>query len=146
MLGIHLVCYLSIQNKKKYIFNSNKKNYIYIYIYTGGAVWRISKEIESIVYAIDINHAKERHLNPTLLNTLKKPALMICGVRNPLHLNKCINISSKPNKNNTNTRVNIEKDIISTVLSTLRSGGDVLFPTDSSTRLLELLLFFDQEW
>merc|ERR1712216_978414 len=71
---------------------------------------------------------------------------MICGVRNPLHLNKCINISSKPNKNDTNTRVNIEKDIISTVLSTLRSGGDVLFPTDSSTRLLELLLFFDQEW
>ena len=107
-------------------------------------MWRISKEIESIVYAVDINHATERHLNPTLLNTLKKPALMICGVRNPVHWKDSINVIGDGGKKQ--NRTNIEQNIMSTVLATLRNGGDVLFPTDSSTRLLELLLFFDQEW
>ena len=107
-------------------------------------MWRISKEIESIVYAVDINHATERHLNPTLLNTLKKPALMICGVRNPVHLKDSINIIGDRSKKQ--NRTNIEQNIMSTVLATLRNGGDVLFPTDSTMRLLELLLFFDQEW
>lgn len=29
----------------------------------GGAVWRITKGEEEIVYAVDFNHKKERHLN-----------------------------------------------------------------------------------
>ena len=79
-------------------------------------MWRISKEIESIVYAVDINHATERHLNPTLLNTLKKPALMICGVRNPVHWKDSINVIGDGGKKQ--NRTNIEQNIMSTVLAT----------------------------
>ena len=78
-------------------------------------MWRISKEIESIVYAVDINHATERHLNPCYL---KKPALMICGVRNPVHLKDSINIIGSGDKKQ--NRMNIEQNIMSTVLATLK--------------------------
>ena len=34
----------------------------------GGAFWHIKKDVESIIYAVDFNHAAERHLNGALLN------------------------------------------------------------------------------
>jgi cleavage and polyadenylation specificity factor subunit 2 len=100
----------------------------------GGAVWRISKAIESIVYAVDFNHSKERHLNGTMLGNMQRPALMICGVRN-----------SDGTKRQPK-RSKVEKDIMALTLETLRKGGDVLFPVDSAARLLEVLLFFEKTW
>jgi Cft2 family RNA processing exonuclease len=29
----------------------------------GGAVWKVHKEAEDVVYAVDYNHRKEKHLN-----------------------------------------------------------------------------------
>lgn len=61
----------------------------------GGTIWKIKKETEEIVYAVDYNHKKERygdtiviakysiwlslfrHLNPTVLETLNRPTLLI---------------------------------------------------------------------
>ena len=46
----------------------------------GGAVWRISLDGEDIVYAVDYNHRKERHLNGTALEaTFSRPAVLITG-------------------------------------------------------------------
>eukprot|EP00291_Cryptomonas_curvata_P001939 CAMPEP_0172193272 /NCGR_PEP_ID=MMETSP1050-20130122/24859_1 /TAXON_ID=233186 /ORGANISM="Cryptomonas curvata, Strain CCAP979/52" /LENGTH=150 /DNA_ID=CAMNT_0012868803 /DNA_START=195 /DNA_END=644 /DNA_ORIENTATION=+ len=43
----------------------------------GGAVWKITKDSESIVYAVDYNHAQERHLDGTVLENLERPSVLI---------------------------------------------------------------------
>lgn len=44
----------------------------------GGTIWRISKVgEEDIVYAVDFNHKKERHLNGSDLERLGRPSLLI---------------------------------------------------------------------
>ena len=50
----------------------------------GGAVWRIRKETDDILYAVDYNHRKERHLNGSVLDTLVRPTLLITDTRNAL--------------------------------------------------------------
>lgn len=51
----------------------------------GGTVWKIKREAEDmkdaeeILYAVDFNHKKERHLNPTALPTLIRPSHLIIG-------------------------------------------------------------------
>lgn len=50
----------------------------------GGTVWKIVKETEEILYAVDYNHKKERHLNPTVLETLNRPTLLITDAFNGL--------------------------------------------------------------
>jgi cleavage and polyadenylation specificity factor subunit 2 len=50
----------------------------------GGTVWKITKETEEILYAVDYNHKKERHLNPTVLETLNRPTLLITDAFNGL--------------------------------------------------------------
>ena len=39
-----------------------------------------------------------------------------------------------------------EAKLVSTILSTLRRGGNVLLPTDASGRVLELVLLLNQQW
>lgn len=44
----------------------------------GGSIWRISKVgEEDIIYAVDFNHKKERHLNGSDLERLGRPSLLI---------------------------------------------------------------------
>ncbi len=50
----------------------------------GGTVWKIKKDTEEIIYAVHYNHRKERHLNPTVLGTLKRPTLLITDATNAL--------------------------------------------------------------
>ena len=50
----------------------------------GGTIWKIVKETEEIIYAVDYNHKKERHLNPTVLETLTRPSLLITDAYNAL--------------------------------------------------------------
>lgn len=47
----------------------------------GGSIWRISKDNEDILYAVDYNNKKERHLDGTVLENLTRPTLMITGAR-----------------------------------------------------------------
>ena len=47
----------------------------------GGAMWRIVKEgEEDIVYAVDVNHKKERHLNGADVEKISRPSLLITGM------------------------------------------------------------------
>jgi cleavage and polyadenylation specificity factor subunit 2 len=95
----------------------------------GGAIWKITKEAEDIVYAVDYNHKKERHLNPTMLETLLRPTLLITDARQTF-------VQHAPRKDR-------DKKLTESILTTLRGGGCVLLPTDTAGRALELLLLLD---
>lgn len=46
-------------------------------------MWRIVKDgEEDIVYAVDFNHKKERHLNGCVLETISRPSLLITDAYN----------------------------------------------------------------
>jgi cleavage and polyadenylation specificity factor subunit 2 len=98
----------------------------------GGAVWRIQKETEDIIYALDYNHKPERHLNPTLLETLQNPTLLITDAYN-MNVNQI-------------ARQKRDEDLTSTILSALRADGEVLLPVDAAGRVLELLIVLEQYW
>uniref|UniRef100_A0ACD5T9Q8 Uncharacterized protein n=1 Tax=Avena sativa TaxID=4498 RepID=A0ACD5T9Q8_AVESA len=51
----------------------------------GGTVWKITKDGEDIVYAVDFNHRKERHLNGTALGSFVRPAVLITDAYNALN-------------------------------------------------------------
>ena len=115
----------------------------------GSCVWKISKEGNDVVYAVDFNHAKERHLAASAINKLfRRPAVLITDARSAM---------SKADKQDKR-----EQDLIDHVLGVapqhqqhqqhqqqgwgLRGGGNVLIPVDTAGRVLELLLVLDQAW
>ncbi|KAF9405666.1 cleavage and polyadenylation specificity factor subunit 2, partial [Podila epigama] len=102
----------------------------------GGTIWKISKDTESILYAVDYNHRKDKHLDPTVLfskdgttpSDFKAPSLMITDAFNAGETHP--------------SRADRDKGL----LATLSTGGSVLLPTDSSTRVLELAYMLDSYW
>jgi cleavage and polyadenylation specificity factor subunit 2 len=98
----------------------------------GGTLWQITKETETILYAVDYNHAKERHLNRSVLGTFKNPTLMITD-----SLNTRV---TRPR------RADRDKKLIETMMNTLQGRGNVLLPCDSAGRVLELLLTLHARW
>lgn len=98
----------------------------------GGTVWKITKDGEDVVYAVDFNHRKERHLNGTVLESFYRPAVLITDAYNALN--------SQP------SRQQRDKQFLETILKTLEGGGNVLLPVDSAGRVLELLLILEQFW
>ncbi|TDL29537.1 cleavage and polyadenylation specificity factor subunit [Rickenella mellea] len=107
----------------------------------GGSMWKIrSPSAGTILYAVDINHTRERHLDGTVLvrgssgvfEPLARPDLFITDAE------RVMNVSCR--------RKDRDAQLIDTVTSTLSSRHSVLMPCDSSTRLLELLVLLDQHW
>ena len=43
----------------------------------GGSLWWISKETDEILYAVNYNNIKDRHLSQTVFEKLKNPGLLI---------------------------------------------------------------------
>ncbi|CAG8500288.1 3142_t:CDS:2 [Acaulospora colombiana] len=135
----------------------------------GGTIWKIKKDNEEIVYAVDYNHKKERHLDGTVLHingvvldALSRPSLMITDAYNSLIIHparKHRDAALFGNNNNNDdippTIKNIlihpeikfsPDNILETIMSTLGNNGCVLLPTDSSARVLELAYLLDQHW
>ncbi len=50
----------------------------------GGAVWKVTRGAEDMVYAPDFNHQRERLLDPTTLETLQRPSVLIAGATSAL--------------------------------------------------------------
>jgi len=99
----------------------------------GGTIWKIKKEAEEIIYAVDYNHKKERHLNPTLLETLTRPSLLITDAL-------CVfNTETK-------SRRDRDQEFFDSIVNTLKRDGNVLLPTDTAGRSLELLVSLEQYW
>ncbi|XP_031484063.1 cleavage and polyadenylation specificity factor subunit 2 [Nymphaea colorata] len=98
----------------------------------GGTVWKITKDGEDVVYAVDYNHRKERHLNATVLGTFVRPAVLITDAYNAL--------------NNQPYRRQRDQELLDSILKALRAGGNVLLPIDTAGRVLELVLILEQHW
>eukprot|EP00479_Gromia_sphaerica_P011846 TRINITY_DN6022_c0_g1_i1.p1 TRINITY_DN6022_c0_g1~~TRINITY_DN6022_c0_g1_i1.p1 ORF type:complete len:250 (+),score=27.03 TRINITY_DN6022_c0_g1_i1:201-950(+) len=98
----------------------------------GGTIWRISKETENIIYAVDYNHKRERHLNRTVLETFERPTVLITDAFNYGWSHK--------------NRKFRDSELIEKLMSALRDCGNVLIPTDTAGRVLELLMILHQHW
>ena len=97
----------------------------------GGAVWKLHKDAEDIVYAVDYNHRREKHLNGTTLDSINRPSLLITDAFNAL---------GEP------TPKTRDDDLMRAVLRAVRSDGNVLIPVDPAGRVLELLLLLEERW
>ena len=97
----------------------------------GGAVWKVHKDAEDVVYAVDYNHRREKHLNGTTLDSINRPSLLITDA---------FNARGEPAPK---TR---DDDLMRAVLRAVRSDGNVLVPVDPAGRVLELLLLLEERW
>ncbi|CAF9907356.1 MAG: hypothetical protein ALECFALPRED_003308 [Alectoria fallacina] len=112
----------------------------------GGTIWSIRHGMESIVYAVDWNQARENVLagaawlggsgggGAEVIAELHKPTAMICSARGA-EKNAIAGGRKK--------RDDLLLDLIRT---TLAKGGTVLIPTDTSARVLELAYIIEQAW
>ena len=98
----------------------------------GGTLWKIQIETEEILYAVDYNHKRERHLNSSVLETFQRPSLLITDAFNSL----------SPSE----SRKTRDTQLIKSIKDTLAKNGDILLPVDTAGRVLELLLLLDREW
>ncbi|XP_059486908.1 probable cleavage and polyadenylation specificity factor subunit 2 [Neocloeon triangulifer] len=99
----------------------------------GGTMWKVVKMgEEDIVYAIDFNHKKERHLNGCELEKLARPSLLITDAFNSMYEQE-------------RRRIRDEK-LMTNILQTLRKGGNVLISVDTAGRVLEISHMLDQLW
>ncbi|KAI5652803.1 hypothetical protein M9H77_29990 [Catharanthus roseus] len=98
----------------------------------GGTVWKITKDGEDVIYAVDFNHRKERHLNGTVLESFVRPAVLITDAYNAL--------------NNQPSRRQRDQEFLDAILTGLRADGNVLLPVDTAGRVLELILILEQCW
>ncbi|KAK9665499.1 hypothetical protein RND81_14G115600 [Saponaria officinalis] len=98
----------------------------------GGTVWKITKDGEDVIYGVDFNHRKERHLNGTVLESFVRPAVLITDAYNAL--------------NNQPPRRQRDHEFLDAIVKTLRGDGKVLLPVDTAGRVLELILILEQHW
>lgn len=99
----------------------------------GGTIWKIVKDNEEdIVYAVDYNHKKERHLNGCVLDTITRPSLLITDAYNAM--------------NHQGRMKERDQKFLSTILETLRGGGNILIACDTAGRVLEIAYMLDHIW
>ncbi|KAI0663219.1 beta-lactamase-like protein [Cubamyces menziesii] len=110
----------------------------------GGTIWKIrSPSAGTILYAVDMNHMRERHLDGTVLmrqssggggvfESLARPDLLITDAERA-------NVTTARRKDR-------DAALLDCVTATLTSRNSLLLPCDSSTRVLELLVLLDQHW
>uniref|UniRef100_A0A0K0CSR3 Cleavage and polyadenylation specificity factor subunit 2 n=1 Tax=Angiostrongylus cantonensis TaxID=6313 RepID=A0A0K0CSR3_ANGCA len=99
----------------------------------GGAMWRITRhDEEDIIYAVDYNHKKERHLNGCSFDTILRPYLLITDSLNALY--------TQPR------RKERDEQLVTTILKTVRQNGDCAIVIDTAGRVLEIAHLLDQLW
>ena len=99
----------------------------------GGAMWKIGKDAEDIIYAVDYNVRKERHLNGATFDSIHRPALLITD-------------ASSVEREVPKSTVPRDTKLVDTILSSLRMNGNVLIPIDPAGRVLELILLLEEKW
>eukprot|EP01102_Stenamoeba_stenopodia_P012340 TRINITY_DN3882_c0_g1_i1.p1 TRINITY_DN3882_c0_g1~~TRINITY_DN3882_c0_g1_i1.p1 ORF type:complete len:787 (-),score=164.62 TRINITY_DN3882_c0_g1_i1:39-2354(-) len=112
----------------------------------GGTIWKITKETDDILYAVDFNHKKERHLNPTMLSTISfRPSLLITDCK-AFDYSSSSSFASSASSSSKTSKKSREMQLIDTIMERLRAGGDVLLPVDTAGRVLELMLILSNYW
>lgn len=107
----------------------------------GGTIWHIQHGLESIVYAVDWNQARENvfagaawlgggHGGGQVIEQLRKPTALVCSSRMPASL----------------TRTKRDEQLLDNIRACVAKGGTVLVPVDSSARVLELSYLMEHAW
>ncbi|KAF4631408.1 hypothetical protein G7Y89_g6729 [Cudoniella acicularis] len=112
----------------------------------GGTIWHIQHGLESIVYAVDWNQARENVLagaawlggagagGAEVIEQLRKPTALICSS----HGGERVALPGG--------RAKRDELLIDMIKSSVSKGGIVLIPTDSSARVLELAYLLEHAW
>lgn len=112
----------------------------------GGTIWHIQHGLESIVYAVDWNQARENVFagaawlggagggGAQVIEQLRKPTALIC--------------SSRGAERNAQAggRAKRDEQLLETIKAAVARGGTVLIPVDSSARVLELAYLLEHAW
>ncbi|KER26072.1 hypothetical protein T265_06603 [Opisthorchis viverrini] len=98
----------------------------------GGTIWKLVKEDTDIVYAVDFNHKKERHLNGATFDACMRPHLLIMDASNTMYTHP--------------RRKDRDETLRHCILKTLRRGGNILVAVDTAGRCLEVAHFLEQCW
>lgn len=93
----------------------------------GGTIWHIAKATASIVYAVHINHRKDRHLSPTTLANFSRPSHLLLSATNAL----------------AQASAGGEDQLMKTVRRSIKKGGNVLIPADTAGRIIELAVLLE---
>ncbi|KAH6847341.1 beta-lactamase-like protein [Chaetomium sp. MPI-CAGE-AT-0009] len=111
----------------------------------GGTIWHIQHGLESIVYAVDWNQARENVFSGAawlggghggaggaeVIEQLRKPTALVCSSRTPE--------TALP-------RGRRDEQLLESIKLCIARGGTVLIPVDSSARVLELSYFLEHAW
>ena len=112
----------------------------------GGTIWHIQHGMESVVYAVDWNQVRENVLSGAawlgasgaggaeVIEQLRKPTALICST-------KGVEITAPPGG-----RMRRDEVLLDMIRTTIKRGGIVLIPTDTSARVLELAYVLDHAW
>ncbi|PHH80318.1 hypothetical protein CDD83_3769 [Cordyceps sp. RAO-2017] len=112
----------------------------------GGTIWHIQHGLESIVYAVDWNQARENVFagaawldgagggGAEVIEQLRKPTALICSSR------------GAQKSAQTGGRVKRDETLIEMIRSCVSRGGTVLIPVDSSARVLEMAYLLEHAW
>ncbi|KAK4124637.1 hypothetical protein N657DRAFT_595692 [Parathielavia appendiculata] len=111
----------------------------------GGTIWHIQHGLESIVYAVDWNQARENVFSGAawlggahagaggaeVIEQLRKPTALVCSSRTP---------------EAALSRARRDDQLLESVKLCIARGGTVLIPVDSSARVLELSYLLEHAW
>lgn len=111
----------------------------------GGTIWHIQHGLESIVYAVDWNQARENVFagaawlsgghggggGTEVIEQLRKPTALVCSSRTP---------------EATLSRARRDEQLLESIKLCIARGGTVLIPVDSSARVLELAYLLEHAW
>ncbi|KAI9676822.1 MAG: hypothetical protein M1817_006661 [Caeruleum heppii] len=112
----------------------------------GGTIWHIQHGMESIVYAVEWNQARENVLagaawlggagagGAEVIEQLRKPTALICSSRGAEQVAL------------TGGRKKRDDMLLDMIRAALSKGGTILIPTDSSARVLELAYLLEHAW
>jgi Cft2 family RNA processing exonuclease len=110
----------------------------------GGAVWRISMGTETVLYAPTFNHRNEKVLAKTLIPTLfKSPSALITTPALPAAAAAGGGEGGMAPPAGDASVDAVGRQLADLCLSSLRMGGHVLLPCDSTGRVLEVLARLD---
>ncbi|KAJ5211848.1 uncharacterized protein N7498_003494 [Penicillium cinerascens] len=112
----------------------------------GGTIWHIQHGMESIVYAMDWNQAREGVVagaawfggsgasGTEVIESLRKPTALICSSKGG---DKFAPSGGRKKR---------DEHLLDMIRSSLAKGGTVLIPTDTSARVLELVYSLEHAW
>lgn len=112
----------------------------------GGTIWHIQHGMESIVYAVDWNQARESVVagaswfggsgasGTEVIEQLRKPTALICSAKGG---DKFAPPGGRKKRDDV---------LLDMIRSSLAKGGTILMPTDTSARVLELAYALEHSW